>query len=60
VARDALEQESREQFAYERVGAGESTRGLFPLAEERRTEYEAWRQERRRVRGLVPETADRE
>jgi regulator of RNase E activity RraA len=60
VARDALEQESREQFAYERVGAGESTRGLFPLGQERRTEYEAWRQERRRVPGLVPETADRE
>ena len=60
VARDAVEQESREQFAYERVSAGESTRGLFPLAEERRAEYEAWREERRHVEGLVPETAERE
>jgi regulator of RNase E activity RraA len=60
VARDALEQESREHFAYERVSAGESTRGLFPLGEERRAEYEAWREERQRVEGLVPETAERE
>jgi 2-keto-4-pentenoate hydratase/2-oxohepta-3-ene-1,7-dioic acid hydratase in catechol pathway/regulator of RNase E activity RraA len=60
VARDAVEQELREQFAYERVSAGESTRGLFPLAEERRAEYEAWREARRSVEGLVPETADRE
>jgi 5-oxopent-3-ene-1,2,5-tricarboxylate decarboxylase / 2-hydroxyhepta-2,4-diene-1,7-dioate isomerase len=60
VARDALEQESKEQFAYERVNAGESTRGLFPLAAERQSEYEAWREERRTLEGLVPETADRE
>ena len=26
------------------MNAGESTRGLFPLAEERRAEYEAWRE----------------
>ena len=60
VARDAVEQELKEQFAFERVNAGESTRGLFPLSEERRAEYEAWRDERRSVAGLVPETADRE
>jgi 5-oxopent-3-ene-1,2,5-tricarboxylate decarboxylase / 2-hydroxyhepta-2,4-diene-1,7-dioate isomerase len=60
VARDALEQESREQFAYERVDAGESTRGLFPLADARRAEYEAWLRERRTVQGLVAETAERE
>jgi regulator of RNase E activity RraA len=42
VAEAALEQERREQFAYERVDAGESTRGVFPLADERRAEYEAW------------------
>ena len=33
VARDATEQELVEQFAFERVDAGESTRGLFPLAD---------------------------
>lgn len=43
VAVSALEQESREQFAFERVDAGESTRGLFPLSEERLAEYESWR-----------------
>jgi 2-keto-4-pentenoate hydratase/2-oxohepta-3-ene-1,7-dioic acid hydratase in catechol pathway/regulator of RNase E activity RraA len=46
VAAAAVEQESREQFAFERVDAGESTRGLFPLAEERLAEYEAWREAR--------------
>jgi 5-oxopent-3-ene-1,2,5-tricarboxylate decarboxylase/2-hydroxyhepta-2,4-diene-1,7-dioate isomerase len=60
VARDALEQELAEQFAHERVNAGESTRGLFPLADERRAEYEAWREERRAVEGLIPETVDSE
>jgi 5-oxopent-3-ene-1,2,5-tricarboxylate decarboxylase / 2-hydroxyhepta-2,4-diene-1,7-dioate isomerase len=43
VAADALEQERREAFALARVRAGESTRGVFPLSEERRAEYEAWR-----------------
>jgi 5-oxopent-3-ene-1,2,5-tricarboxylate decarboxylase / 2-hydroxyhepta-2,4-diene-1,7-dioate isomerase len=47
VARDALEQEEREEFAAERVDAGESIRGLFPLSEARRPEFEAWRAERR-------------
>jgi 2-keto-4-pentenoate hydratase/2-oxohepta-3-ene-1,7-dioic acid hydratase in catechol pathway/regulator of RNase E activity RraA len=46
VGAAALEQESREQFAFERVDSGESTRGLFPLAEERVPEYEAWRERR--------------
>jgi regulator of RNase E activity RraA len=43
VAHDALEQELVEEFALERVRAGESIRELYPLPEERRTEYEAWR-----------------
>jgi 5-oxopent-3-ene-1,2,5-tricarboxylate decarboxylase / 2-hydroxyhepta-2,4-diene-1,7-dioate isomerase len=47
VARDALDQEEREEFAAERVDAGESIRGLFPLAESRRAEFEAWRAQRR-------------
>lgn len=49
VARDALEQEEREAFALERVGAGESTRGLYPIADERRAEFEAWRARRQEV-----------
>jgi 2-keto-4-pentenoate hydratase/2-oxohepta-3-ene-1,7-dioic acid hydratase in catechol pathway/regulator of RNase E activity RraA len=43
VAHDALAQESREAWALERVKAGESVRGVYPLSEARRAEYEAWR-----------------
>ena len=43
VAHDALEQESVEAWALERVTAGDSVLGVYPLAEERREEYEAWR-----------------
>ena len=43
VVRDALVQEEKEDFALERVAAGESTLGLFPLSEERTPEFEAWR-----------------
>ena len=43
VARDALAQEEREAWALERVRAGGSTLGIFPLSAERRAEYEAWR-----------------
>ena len=46
IAHDALEQELVEQFAFERVGAGESVKGLYPLSEERRPEYESWREQR--------------
>jgi 2-keto-4-pentenoate hydratase/2-oxohepta-3-ene-1,7-dioic acid hydratase in catechol pathway/regulator of RNase E activity RraA len=46
VAAAAVEQELREEFALERVDAGESTRGVFPLADERRAEFEAWREGR--------------
>ena len=42
VVRDALVQEEREEFALERVQAGESTIGLFPLSKERMPEFEAW------------------
>lgn len=44
IARDALEVERRESFALERVKAGESFRGVYPLSAERREEYEQWRQ----------------
>ena len=43
VAHDATEQELREEWALERVQAGESVRGMFPMAPERREEFEAWR-----------------
>ena len=43
IAHDALEQEEREEWALERVQAGESIRGVYPIADERRAEYERWR-----------------
>jgi regulator of RNase E activity RraA len=46
IAHDALEQEEREAWAAERVDAGESIRGVYPLSEERRPDYEAWRSKR--------------
>lgn len=42
VTRDALAQEEREDFAIERVAAGESTIGLFPLSKEREPEFNEW------------------
>ena len=47
VAHDALEQEQREAWALERVQAGESIRGIYPLGDERRAEYEDWRADAR-------------
>ena len=46
VAHDALEQEIVEEFALERVRQGEPIRDLYPLPEERRAEFEAWRAQR--------------
>ena len=43
VALDALEQERREEWALERVTAGESVRDTYPIAKDRR----------RRVRSLA-------
>jgi hypothetical protein len=43
VARDSYRQEDEEAFAIERVRAGESTIGLFPLSKDRRPDYEAWK-----------------
>jgi len=48
VVRDALVQEEREAFALERVAAGESSIGLFPLAPERMADFEAWAAARRK------------
>lgn len=43
VAIAALEQERREQWALERVQAGESVRGVYPLSDARIPDYDAWR-----------------
>lgn len=43
VTKAGLAQEDVEAFAIERVTAGESTLDLFPLAESRKADYEAWR-----------------
>ncbi|MGH3202636.1 MAG: fumarylacetoacetate hydrolase family protein [Streptosporangiaceae bacterium] len=43
VLAEAREQERQETFIAERVAAGESVDGLFPLPEARRPDYEAWR-----------------
>ena len=42
VALAAVEQEAREAWALERVMDGESIRGVYPIADERRAEYERW------------------
>jgi regulator of RNase E activity RraA len=47
IAHAALEVEEREAFALERVKAGESFRGLYPLSDERRPEYENWKAQQR-------------
>ncbi|MGH2893954.1 MAG: fumarylacetoacetate hydrolase family protein [Solirubrobacteraceae bacterium] len=46
IAHAALEVEEREAFALARVKAGESFRGLYPLSEERRGDYEKWKAKR--------------
>lgn len=43
IAYAALEVEERETFALQRVKAGESFRGLYPLSDERRDDYENWK-----------------
>jgi regulator of RNase E activity RraA len=47
VAHDGAEQELVEEFALEHVRAGEAIGTLYPLAEERRAEFEVWRASRR-------------
>ncbi|MEZ0165153.1 hypothetical protein AB2L27_10305 [Kineococcus sp. LSe6-4] len=42
VAQDAVQQELEETWAAERLRAGESTAGVFPLSAARRPEFEAW------------------
>ena len=47
VARDSVVMEDEETFAIERVAAGESSIGLFPLSKERRADYDKWKADRR-------------
>jgi 5-oxopent-3-ene-1,2,5-tricarboxylate decarboxylase / 2-hydroxyhepta-2,4-diene-1,7-dioate isomerase len=46
VARDAAEQELRDSWSFERVAAGDSTVGVFPISAERLPEYESWKSAR--------------
>jgi regulator of RNase E activity RraA len=46
VAEDSFNQEIEEEWAIERVAAGESSIGTFPIAPERRAEFEEWLAER--------------
>lgn len=45
IAHDAFDQELRERWSLERVQAGESIRGVYPISSERIPEYEQWRAE---------------
>lgn len=46
VAADAVAQEEVEEFAIERVAAGDPTDDVFPLARSRRPDFEAWKEQR--------------
>jgi 5-oxopent-3-ene-1,2,5-tricarboxylate decarboxylase/2-hydroxyhepta-2,4-diene-1,7-dioate isomerase len=46
VAAEAEAQELREEWGLERVAAGESTDGAFPITPEREPEFEAWLSDR--------------
>jgi 5-oxopent-3-ene-1,2,5-tricarboxylate decarboxylase / 2-hydroxyhepta-2,4-diene-1,7-dioate isomerase len=43
IAAASVTMEAEEEWALERVAAGDSSVGTFPIAPERRAEYEAWR-----------------
>jgi 5-oxopent-3-ene-1,2,5-tricarboxylate decarboxylase / 2-hydroxyhepta-2,4-diene-1,7-dioate isomerase len=43
VARDAAEQELRDAWSFERVAAGDSSVGVFPIAADRMADYETWK-----------------
>jgi hypothetical protein len=46
ISHDAVEQELREQYAFEHVDRGESIVGLFPLAAENVPGSEEWKKAR--------------
>ena len=47
IAHAAVEQELREEWALERVVEGESIRGIYPVSDERRPDYERWLETRK-------------
>jgi 5-oxopent-3-ene-1,2,5-tricarboxylate decarboxylase / 2-hydroxyhepta-2,4-diene-1,7-dioate isomerase len=47
VATDSVQQELEETWAFQRVSAGESSTGTFPISKERRPEFEAWAEARK-------------
>lgn len=47
IAHDALQVESKEAFALDRIRAGETVRGIYPLSKGREHEYQAWLAQRR-------------
>lgn len=55
IAHDAAEQELREAWSLERVDAGESIRGVYPIGAARQDEFDAWRE----AREADPEDGDR-
>lgn len=42
IAANSVQQEAEEAWALERVAAGDSTAGVFPISKERRPEFEEW------------------
>jgi 5-oxopent-3-ene-1,2,5-tricarboxylate decarboxylase/2-hydroxyhepta-2,4-diene-1,7-dioate isomerase len=50
VAADAYQQELEEEWALQRVAAGESTNGVFPISSERRPDFETWLADRKEPR----------
>jgi 2-keto-4-pentenoate hydratase/2-oxohepta-3-ene-1,7-dioic acid hydratase in catechol pathway/regulator of RNase E activity RraA len=58
IAHDSLAQEQREAWALERVRAGDSIRGVYPLGDARRAEYEAWLAAREGGAAGTPATPD--
>ncbi len=51
IAAASVQQEAEETWALERVDAGESTIGVFPVSKDRRAEFEAWQAARQSQQG---------
>jgi regulator of RNase E activity RraA len=60
VAADAVAQEDIETFILERIRAGESTVGLFPLGNSRKDEFRTWAAARGKPAAAVGESEERE
>jgi 5-oxopent-3-ene-1,2,5-tricarboxylate decarboxylase / 2-hydroxyhepta-2,4-diene-1,7-dioate isomerase len=51
IAAGSVQQEAEEAWALERVDAGDSTIGIFPISTDRRPEFEAWFADRNKTPG---------